>query len=514
MSDKLQHKLACLESPFLTGYGDKDLALVKQANAGRVLKETFGEGLQKLRKFFGPAGKKLKDVVVEPTAERSLRASNPNLKGPELIAKLDVEGKGSGLFDRATDVAVNSPAGRSVTGSGEQVKRFEYVKNPETGNLRRVAVIDETSNASKPKSLDGSDLQRTKANVGAEGTEESARATKFNADSRAYNELNPTVGPVKETYAPRSVVHPTNKLIAEHGLDLPKQGLITNNINKVRNFGSAIWDRLRPLGAGHAYRVNNAFKGPLLSRQNLLGKGGVLKSLRLNNAGQGSIFQSIAPSDPLSLKGALNLPVSTLQTLQRLPGIRHLLGVPGAATGGLGMMAMNPIFDIGGNLINANTAKNQLATGAEQQQVGNDQTQAAKTLEDVSGTLLNRTKQLDANEASVAAQQAGLKELAPALFGATPEYTPGGDMMSTAGKTSLGAGLGMGGAYLLHRYRIKQYAKEHGISEEEAEEELGSNPNYMIGGLAGLTGGAIASKDELGGLWDYLANDDASRYVK
>lgn len=177
-------------------------------------------------------------------------------------------------------------------------------------------------------------------------------------------------------------------------------------------------------------------------------------------------------------------------------------------------MAMNPIFDIGGNLFNANTAKDQLARGAEQLQIDKDQRASAETIEDVAGKLVDRTKQLNDNEASVEAQQAELKKLAPALFGATPEYTPGGDMMSTAGKTSIGAGLGMGGAYLLHRYRVKQYAKEHGISEEEAEEELGSNPNYMIGGLAGLTGGAIASKDELGGLWDYLANDDASRYVK
>ena len=54
----------------------------------------------------------------------------------------------------------------------------------------------------------------------------------------------------------------------------------------------------------------------------------------------------------------------------------------------------------------------------------------------------------------------------------------------------LGSGLGVGGQYLLHKNRVSNYAKRNGISEEDAEDELGT-PNYLLGGMGGLALGGL-----------------------
>ena len=67
--------------------------------------------------------------------------------------------------------------------------------------------------------------------------------------------------------------------------------------------------------------------------------------------------------------------------------------------------------------------------------------------------------------------------------------------------TSVGGGAvaGMIVNNFIYRQKVKRYAEEHGISEEQADKELGG-PSNALSGLAGAGVGAYLNRDNIGNL--------------
>jgi hypothetical protein len=433
----LSQKLASLESPMVSPYGEA--AIVKRAGTlGRILGRLTG-------------GARL----VQPTpATSAARLSARNL-GHE---------GGRSVRSSMVNRAVNTPIGRRIFRIGPETTRKV---DPNTGQVTFSQAADINRSSDPNKFLGG---LRDKLNLPRFNPRDSSGnlLTQGGQAPGRAKKIVQNAGDDLTTQVPKELVNPLGSDMVESTVS--RAGVSGDKfLGKTRNWINDLTGQFKLLPEEMRYdvhapksglrEINYGFtpnaRGSFDTAQTFLPQGG-----RVSNFLKNPIVDNVNRWGGAIATGALNTAPATLRQFGR-----PALLAPSIALGGLGMSG-----DIWGGIAQAQA---------------NERMQQQNKLDEG----VNFQKSLELNERA--------KELGqPAKGTDTADPDSGFPMNSLLGAAAGGA-LGLGGVWIANQARIKSYARDNNLTEEEAEAEmkrkglLGSAGMYGLAGLGGAAAGAF-----------------------
>lgn len=478
---KLSHKLDMLHTPsYVSPYGGM---MSKRANKLKFLSNLIRPTARTVAKKVSPVVRQTNhtdDVTKQILSRQGTKSTHNAADVGEAV------GKGDGFRNWFANRLINTRYGRNLTGSGPKVT----LNRGADGNRvlkSQTQAATQASGRKMPVNKLNQPLQRTVPNSrqrvfnsGKDGLEESVNTLTKNP--------SPTIQSAQKTVLNSGSGGSSNAFLNKH---LPT---FTNLGTKAKNFAGDVRQGFSLLPKELRFNVN--------AGRTQTGLGGLNpKTWRANPLENASLFRSS------KLPGANHL--------DKIPaGIRRPLGLS-ATAGTMGGMAPESIGGGGlwgwtgtgmvPNLMMDNVGKDSenaelMANNAEfdtgykdlqkHYKVLADQLSNSYSEADIQTILSDPEQYLPMLDEQYGTDSS--KSLQSFTQGANTNSPDGGSLSSALMSVGGGGAAGLLVAQMMHKQKVRRYAEENGITEEQAEEELGG-PSRLIPGLAGAAAGGILS---------------------
>lgn len=496
---KLAHKLDMLRTPsYVNPYGSM---LSKRASK-----------LKFLSNLLKPVARKVTPVVRQSTHTDDITKQILSRQGTKSLHNAtdvgEAVGKGDGFRNWFTNRLINTRYGRNLSGAGEKVTLNRGADGSRVLNSQTQAAA-QASGRKMPVNKLNQPLQRTVPgstqrvfNSGKDGLEESVNIlTKGRA---------PTVQSAQKQVLHSGSGGSSNAFLNKH---LPT---FTNWGTKAKNFVGDVRQGFSLLPKELRYNVNVGRTQTGLGALNP-------KTWRTNPLGNASLTRSTMPNISnffaKTLRGEKWMPAGLRRPLGTTLGAGAVgYGMAPESIGGLGgwgwtgagmpanlmmdnVQANNTISDYAGvndELVNAN---NQWQEGyedlAERLKEVTDQYGKAYSEGDIQTILSDPELYLPMLDKQYGTD---FSKNLTSFQGANTTSPDAGSLSSALMSVGGGGAAGLLVAQMMHKQKVKRYAEENGITEEQAEEELGG-PSRLIPGLAGAAAGGFMNRDNLSKLF-------------